>query len=360
MAIYSWAPRVLSLCSGIGGLDLGVKLAAPRARAVLYVERELYAAGVLVARMEDGALDRAPVWSDLATLPAGMLRGRVDLVIGGIPCQPFSAAGKRRGTEDERWLWPMFWRAVCEVDAGWIFLENVPGLLGRGVGDILRDLAGERWVAEWGVFSAAEVGAPHLRQRLFILAHAGRERRGQVRPAFNANQLATNLHDQQCQPPMVDTLSSGRDERTPVPGRKAFARAVAERAGIAMGNAERAGLAIRQGVAGNNDGEQPTAERAGSILADTRSSELRQAEVCGEAADLDRARSSFPPGPNDMRAWADVPLNLKPAICRLADGTSARLDELRALGNAVVPAVAARAFQELWGRLMKPADDIDE
>lgn len=90
-------PRILSLCSGVGQLDAGVRRALPSARTVLYVEREAYAAAVLVARMESGDLDEAPVWSDAEHVPTGTLHGRVDMVLGGIPCQPFSRAGERRG-----------------------------------------------------------------------------------------------------------------------------------------------------------------------------------------------------------------------------------------------------------------------
>jgi len=94
-----------------------------------YVEREAFAAAVLVARMEDQALDRAPVWDDLTTFDGHPWRGRVDLVAAGFPCQPSSHAGQRLGTADERWLWPHVARVVREVGPSLVFIENVPGLL---------------------------------------------------------------------------------------------------------------------------------------------------------------------------------------------------------------------------------------
>lgn len=169
------APRprfnVLSVCSGGGGLELGLHLAIPATRVVCYVEREAYAASLLVSRAQEGLLDEAPVWSDLASFDASAWRGKVDCVAGGFPCQPWSAAGKRQGTDDERWLWPSFARAVRDADAGWVLVENVPGLLAGGAGHVLGDLADLGFDAEWMVLSAASVGAPHLRRRVFILAH---------------------------------------------------------------------------------------------------------------------------------------------------------------------------------------------
>ena len=100
----------------------------------------------------------------------------VDLICGGFPCQPVSHAGKRKGDKDERWLWPEFLRIICEVRPRWVLAENVPGLLsvdsGRLFGGILRDLAESGYDAEWNIVSAADVGAPHRRDRVFIVAHA--------------------------------------------------------------------------------------------------------------------------------------------------------------------------------------------
>jgi DNA (cytosine-5)-methyltransferase 1 len=96
----------LSLCSGAGGLDLRLHLALPEYRTVGHVERDAYAAAILVARMEDAALDPAPVWDDVATFDCRPWRGAVDIVTAGYPCQPFSVAVKRRGADDPRHLWP--------------------------------------------------------------------------------------------------------------------------------------------------------------------------------------------------------------------------------------------------------------
>lgn len=113
------APRpldILSLCSGGAGLDLGVELAVPGSRVVCFVEREVYAAAVLAARMEDASLPPAPIWSDLRTFDGKPWRGVVDCVTAGYPCQPFSLAGKRLGEKDPRHLWPEVARIIMTVE----------------------------------------------------------------------------------------------------------------------------------------------------------------------------------------------------------------------------------------------------
>src|SRR3990167_1083409 len=187
----------LAICAGVGGLELGLKLALGDAyRCVCYIEREGYAASVLVARMEDKALDTAPVWDDLATFDGRPWRGIVDLISAGFPCQPASTAGRRKGTDDDRWLWPHIKRIVCEVRPRLIFLENVPGLLnvnhGRAFAAILGDMAELGYDAEWEMFSAKGVGAPHLRKRVFILA----VRTGDIDVAESVDRLGTALRQE--------------------------------------------------------------------------------------------------------------------------------------------------------------------
>jgi len=168
----------LALCAGIGGIELAAGAAIPGHRTVGYVEREAYAACTLVARMGHAALDRAPVWDSLETFSGLPWRGRVDLLTAGFPCQPWSSAGRRRGTADARWLWPDIARILCEVGPAHVFLENVPGILYGGIGHILGTLASLGYDAEWCVFSAAAAGSPQRRRRWFCLAYAGGGARG--------------------------------------------------------------------------------------------------------------------------------------------------------------------------------------
>ena len=140
----------LSLCSGIGGLELGLSLALGDAyRCLAFAEWGAYGAAVLATRMEEGLLAPAPIWDDLITFPSALFRGRVSVLSAGFPCQPHSAAGKRKGTDDERWLWPDISRCIGDVGPEYVFLENVRPLLRSGFGHVLGDLARLGFAAEW-------------------------------------------------------------------------------------------------------------------------------------------------------------------------------------------------------------------
>lgn len=164
------ALRTISVCAGVGGLDLGVRIARPDARCVAFVEREASAAASLVASMEAGRLHPAAVWSDLRTFDAGAWRGAVDCVLSGDPCQGNSVAGKRLGAADDRWLLDRAIEVFDQSGASTFFRENVPGNLDGQLAVAIPALErlGCRIVV--GIFSAAEAGAPHDRERFFILA----------------------------------------------------------------------------------------------------------------------------------------------------------------------------------------------
>jgi DNA (cytosine-5)-methyltransferase 1 len=182
---------VLSLCSGYGGLELGLSLALENPLRVVAVEIEAYGLANLVAKAEEGKLAIEALWPDLKTFPAERFRGCFDFVLAGYPCQPFSHAGKRKGTEDPRHLWPHIERIIEAVRPVWGFFENVPGHLTLGFPEVYCSLRDMGYSVEAGLFTAAEVGAPHKRQRLFILAHAsggsgsGREQEKRKRNRLN-------------------------------------------------------------------------------------------------------------------------------------------------------------------------------
>jgi len=165
--------NVLSVCSGVGGLDRGLHDALGRAgfapRTVCYVEREAYAAAVLVARMEEGRLDPAPVWSDLGSFDPRPWRGLVDCITGGYPCQPFSVAGKQRAHEDERHLWPRIAELIEQLEPRLVCFENVSNHLRLGGREVLGDLQRMGYRTAASLWRASDVGAPHRRERLFLV-----------------------------------------------------------------------------------------------------------------------------------------------------------------------------------------------
>lgn len=153
-----------SLFSGIGGLEMGLG-ACGMGPVVWQCDSDPYARAVLAEHWPD-----VRRYNDVKEIDGNA--ARVDLVCGGFPCQPHSLAGKRRGMSDARWLWPEFARIIADVRPSAVFIENVPGLRTSGLSTVLADLAALGFDAEWGCFSACEVGAPHSRRRLFVLAYS--------------------------------------------------------------------------------------------------------------------------------------------------------------------------------------------
>jgi DNA (cytosine-5)-methyltransferase 1 len=165
----------LALFAGAGGGILGGHLLGWR--TVCAVEWEPYPASVLAARQNDGLFPSFPIWDDVQTFDGKPWRGIVDVVSGGFPCQDISAAGKGAGIDGERsGMWREMARVICEVRPRFVFVENSPMLTSRGLGVVLGDLAEMGFDAKWGVLSAAEVGAPHKRDRIWIVAYSVRNR----------------------------------------------------------------------------------------------------------------------------------------------------------------------------------------
>ena len=161
----------LALFAGAGGGILGGKLLGWK--TVCAVEWDGYARDVLLARQNDGCLEAFPIWDDVQTFDGKPWRGRVDVVSGGFPCQDISSAGKGAGINGERsGMWGHMARIIGEVRPRFVFVENSPMLTSRGLGRVLGDLATLGYDARWAVLGAIDAGAPHKRDRIWIVAHA--------------------------------------------------------------------------------------------------------------------------------------------------------------------------------------------
>jgi DNA (cytosine-5)-methyltransferase 1 len=340
----------LSLCSGAGGLDLALAIANPGYRAVGHVERETYAAATLVARMEDASLDRAPVWDDVATFDGRPWRGAVDIVTAGYPCQPFSVAGKRRGANDPRHLWPHVDRIIGEVAPPFVFLENVAHHLRLGFPEVASGLVGMGYRLAAGLFTAAEVGAPHKRERLFILA---------IREGDDLADPARLLwHPFEWREPdgAAAALADAEGEREREPADEADALSVS---GPARDEPRDNGRALADA-----DGERRLqAERGQPPLgrSDAFGGDVDDADGAGSQGRGDQPyqhpgeRPAWPPGPGDADGWARYlrhSPDLEPAVRRGTDGLAHRVDRLRLCGNGVVPLVAAHALRTLAAELL--------
>lgn len=174
--------NALSLFSGIGGLDIAAEWAG--FKTVAFCERDKFCKSVLAARWPN-----VRIYDDVRTMRGDELPA-VELVVGGYPCQPFSYAGKRGGHDDERHLWPEMFRLVRELAPTWVVGENVKGHVTLGLDEVLDDLEGAGYAARAFVFPACAVGAPHTRERLFVVAHSSRARQLRAQQQSDGNSSA--------------------------------------------------------------------------------------------------------------------------------------------------------------------------
>lgn len=285
----------LSLFSGVGGLDFGLRMATG-CRTVCYVEREAFAASVIVARMEESSLDAAPIWDDVSTFDGKPWRGVVDCVVGGSPCQGNSVAGKRLGLSDARsGLWKEMRRIVEECQPTFVFWENVGGAVSLALKTVEADLAALGYRTEACTVNASDVGAPHRRTRLFVLAYS-------------------------------DALRQPQPQRIVQEQRRWVGNS-----GKAMADAE-----------------------CEFIRKQPRRTGMEKGAGAPVASDY---RHAWPPGRDDEKRWA-LWRGAQPRIRRGTDGVvtwldRARNNRLRALGNGVVPQQAALAWTILYNRLQK-------
>jgi DNA (cytosine-5)-methyltransferase 1 len=323
----------LGLCAGYGGIELGLKRAVPGLRTIALCEIEAYAIANLVSKMEAGLMDPAPIWPDLKTFPWAAFRDRVDILTGGYPCQPFSAAGQRRGKDDPRHLWPYIADGIRLLKPKCCFFENVEGHISLGLSDVIEDLAGMGYRTTWGIFSASECGAPHQRKRVFIMANrcdTGLQGTEWIREA--GTERPPSGHTSQCNGSVAvaSGLGGASGLSGPFPRHEGQSGEPDDSGYKVMADAECGGF-----VAGRNNAGQ---------------SQGSQSEYC----------SAWPSRPGEQQYAWEPPRVTQPEVVRNPDGPASgldyaqlcvtcdnRTDELRLLGNGVVPATAERAFRTL-------------
>jgi len=170
----------LDLFSGIGGNTLALR---DYIKTVAYCEADRHAQSVLLSRMGDGSIEPAPIWDDVTTLRGAMFNHPIDIIVGGFPCQDISVAGNGSGLDGKRsgLVFEIF-RLVGEIKPAFVFLENVSAIRTRGGERVVKELAALGYDCRWGVLSAFDVGAPHKRERWFILANTKCPDRRPVNP----------------------------------------------------------------------------------------------------------------------------------------------------------------------------------
>ena len=164
--------KFISLFAGIGGFDLGLERAGMT--CVAQVDNNEFCQKVLAKHWPD-----VPRFGDIRDVGRHNLPA-ADLICGGFPCQPFSVAGKQRGTDDDRHLWPEMLRVITELKPAWVVGENVPGIISIFIDQAISDLEGQGYTCEPFVFPACAFDARHIRYRLFFVAYAHGERFSEV------------------------------------------------------------------------------------------------------------------------------------------------------------------------------------
>ena len=310
----------LSLFTGFAGITLGLRLAGQRVRTVCYVEIDSYCQRNMQARIRDAMLDDAPIWDDVRTFDGGPWRGTVDIVTAGFPCQPHSIAGRRTGETDDRNLWPDTLRVVSEVRPRYVLLENA-GIQLRDGGvpayayAVLAELAGIGYDAEWASIPAAAVGAPHERWRWWCLAYpiGGGCREDQ-------HDIRTRQSDAEGLRP--DPHAHRQREQQPQ-GHLAQERRRPGDLGETLPDTEGSRRPERRGTFGTPP-QLSGPKHGGEDVSD---------------ASIEQVGTSRRPqrGAGGAGWWA-----VEPAVGRVVDGHPGRVDQLRTIGNGLVPAVVAK------------------
>jgi DNA (cytosine-5)-methyltransferase 1 len=308
-----------SLFSGIGGIELGLE-SLGLGPTVWQAESDPYARAVLAKHWPAVRCYHGVKEIDEQA-------ERPEIICGGFPCTDISNAGKRAGIDGERsGLWREFARIVRILRPRYVFIENVAALLARGIDRVLGDLAACGYDAQWDVFRASDVGAPHRRERLFILANANGAGRGWAGPAQPARRVGENESARTVEA-MADTAQFSERE----PADKDVVESRTRRTRDELGD----------------DGGRFVAD-SGCVGRRARWTEPAHREQ-GRSWIVDGGHC-FPPGPDRIAEWSGA----EPAVRRGHDGIPGRVDRLRCLGNAVVPQVAALAWQTLIDRAAKP------
>ncbi len=251
--------KVLDLFSGIGGFSLGLERAGMQ--TIAFCEINTYCQKILKQHWPD-----IPVFKDIRDLSADDLPENPELICGGYPCQPFSVAGKQRGKEDNRHLWPEYYRLIREIRPRWLIGENVAGHINMGLDDVLSDLEREGYTWEAFVIPACAINAPHRRDRIWIVGNA------------NGSGFQKKRSEQQA----AGFIKSG-------------------------------------------------------YVADTQSQRVQRLRTSRqqEPQTHDEKELSLCPGERRFTTHWDA----EPAVGRVANGIPARVDRIKALGNAIVPQI---------------------
>lgn len=296
----------------------------PYVQTVAYCEIEPYCQAVLLERMQSGELDSAPIWDDVTTLNSEILDTDIDIICGGFPCQDVSVAGRQAGIAEgtRSGLFFHVMRLVREFRPSFVFLENVSAICNNGLDVVLKEIAAAGYHAQWCCLSAAEVGAPHKRNRWWLLAYADGTR-------LQRQRIAIRIYSQHAS---IDSISdhlwpAGKGEQHAHEPKRIVAYAKHPR---------------RKPTKTEGSTDQAISDRE---KGQNRTSKLTRSCAPGLSP-------SEPYRPDAVPSQSC----LEPGVGRNADGIPHRTHRIRALGNAVVPQAARKAFETLM--LTQPTEEL--
>ena len=294
-------PTVIAFCAGYGGIERGLDLAGIEHRVIAYVEIEAFAIANLVSKMEAGLIPPAPIYTDIKTFPSEIFRDCVDIITAGYPCQPFSAAGNRKGEDDPRHLWPHIRRHLEAIRPAQCFFENVEGHISLGLSTVVSDLEEDGYLTTWGIFSAREVGAPHQRKRVYIMANRNSIRCHWWQLPHRTGERTVEIEAQQ-----------GPEQSLVRSKAEGCSRNCGKDVAYTCGERLQGGCTSR-----DLKGEEPESNEQFTARCNTA----------------------------HIGSW-----ETEPRLGRVVDGGANRVDRIRMLGNGVVPQTAAKAYTTLMER----------
>ena len=326
----------LDLFSGIGGIT---KALEGYVQPVAYCENDRYAQAVLLSRMRAGDLPHAPIWDDVCTLHGTL--GLADVIYGGFPCQDISLAGRGEGLDGKRsGLFFEVARLIGEIRPRFVFLENVSAITVRGAERVVGELCRLGYDSRWGILSASDVGAYHERERWWLLAHTSSAVSTRLpigaETSHAESRVAGEVANTRCEhgqegPEVKGTVRGMPENRK--------ARNHSKRPSGAFSNASSIGTQWSQQE--NGEGRRSRVGRSRSDVPHAGGARLEGWSGSKTArTPLRKSSDNYQP----VRWWEP-----EPHVGRVAHGVPLRVDRLRGLGNAVVPAQAREAFERLMG-----------
>ncbi len=289
----------LDLFSGIGGFSLASQNICGEDHNILaFVEIDEFCQKVLKKHWPD-----VPIFDDIKGFKKGDTNGKIDLLTGGFPCQPFSIAGRRKGKTDDRYLWPEMFRVIRETKPTWIVGENVPGILNMGLETTVLDLEKEGYEVELFVLPACSVGAWHKRDRVWIVAHfenvANSDNTGNGTSEHETNGDRQTIHERWKRQSQFES------------GRQSW-----------------------------NDSADIC-----ETISNSSNERLQGSEQCGNnEEETSRGKTSTAGSITECGSDAGRYWEFEPNVGRVAHGVPNRVDRLKSLGNSIVPQIAEIIF----------------